>query len=99
MAWFKKKAKNENKDLILSEKKSETEHIESGKERQELSKKTREHLDSKKKYEADRIQFHKAMGRVGLSVGAVGAVIGLAGGCRGCWTYTVKKIRTFCITR
>ena len=71
--------KNENKDLILSEKKSETEHIESGKERQEISKKTREHLDSKKKYEADRIQFHKAMGRVGLSVGAVGAVIGLAG--------------------
>lgn len=39
MAWFKKKAKNENKDLILSEKKSEAEHIESGKERQELSKK------------------------------------------------------------
>ena len=24
MAWFKKKAKNENKDLILSAKKSET---------------------------------------------------------------------------
>lgn len=79
MAWFKKKAKNENKDLILSTKKSETEHIESGKERQELSKRTREHLGSKKKYEADRIQFHKTMGRVGLSVGAVGAVIGLAG--------------------
>ncbi|MDG2957049.1 type IV secretion system protein [Bisgaard Taxon 10/6] len=79
MVWFKKKAKNQNKEAILSDKKAEAERTESGKERQDLSKKTKEHLKSKRKYEEDRIQFHKTMGRVGLIFGAVGMVLGLAG--------------------
>lgn len=79
MGFFniKKKVKNKDKQQILNENYQETYQEPTAKAKTEANKRQREHFNQVTKYERDRIDFHKTMGKVGLGFGAAGLVVAL----------------------
>lgn len=79
MGFFniKKKVKNKDKQQILNENYQETYQEPTAKAKAEANKRQREHFNQVTKYERDRIDFHKTMGKVGLGFGAAGLVVAL----------------------
>lgn len=73
----KKKVKNKDKQQILNENYQEAYQEPTVKEKTEANKRQREHFNQVTKYERDRIDFHKTMGKVGLGFGAAGLVVAL----------------------
>ncbi|MDG6896373.1 virB8 family protein [Volucribacter amazonae] len=68
---------NKNKQEILDQNYQESSEETNAKTKREASKRAKKHFESVNKFEKDRINFHKTMGKVGLVFGGLGLLIGL----------------------
>lgn len=88
---------NKNKKEILDENYQEMIEEVSPKIKKEASKRAKTHFDNVNKFERDRINFHKTMGKVGLIFGTLGILTGLAGVIAVACLTPLKTVEPFAI--